>query len=395
MEHLSSRDKLLVTYLALSPCIWFASFRLGTLKFIVFTLLALTSVQMLLKMPRKVIFVFLLILSLVGLNLYLVPTPIDPTMFLLGIFEDMLLFTIGYCAFQNRCLDNKMILISLSLVFVGSVLSISNFFFDVPDWVSPAQVMIYNDTSITGFTMYPMWSTGLSFDRNGWGCSLALLLPLCFVIKGHKKLAVLLYVILFTSLFICANRNGLLATIIVLFLFYFKCSNTQKKVLLILLFTLGGAIIIGSSVMTSMLRLDSEDISSGRILQYLLIPQMLQDMGFWGMGHYGTSDYLELNGLGNHMLHNTYFKILIEYGWLVGIAFFALVLNIIKQIIKAFKSNKKESIVYSLILLAGLLTCLFEPQTVFGIYGGYSIFWICYGYLVYHNKMQSLRHYSV
>lgn len=389
MQSFSSKlsSKLCVLYLALNPCIWFASFRLGPIKNIIIVLLALFAIPMIAKAPRKAVYTFIITLIFVGLNFYYSPPTQDNTIFLFGILENFLMFILGYTLLQKNDISNKMLLWVLSMVVIGSLLAISNYFFNIPGWYSPAQTMNYSNLAQYGYTMYPMWSTGLSFDRNGWGCSLSLLLPLCFAMNTHKKYPYVVYGIIFTSLFLCANRNGLLATLVVLYMYIMSNSQSStRKIFIIFITVVGALIILGSSIFLSMMRFDTEDISSGRMEQYLLIPKMISEMGFWGLGHNATAEFINHEGLGTHMLHNTYFKILVEYGWLLGFVFFRIVIDIINKIRFALKTDNKYLRIAAYILIAGLLTGLFEPMTVFGVYGGYAMFWICYGYLTYTYK---------
>lgn len=369
-------------YLAFGPSVWFASFRLGPFKNAILVLLCVLSIPLFFSQKKSTYFVFLLASLFMGLSFYINPTSGDITILVFGIIENFIFFVLGYSLLNKVDDINKYTGIVLFFPVIGCLIALLNFLTGFPNWIAPDQLANYENLS--DYTMYPLWATGFSWNRNGWGCTLALLLPLCFLLPKTNKYALLSYLTILASIFVCGNRNGLVAAVLALSLLIIKYRRMKNsliniKVLVFIIFV--GLVLFGSSFIINSLRLDSGDLSAGRIDQYLLIPDMIRKMGFWGMGHNGTYSYLVRHGCGNHLLHNTYFKIIIEYGWLIGIVMLWIVCNSLKRVYKALSSNDKNQVVPALIIVSGLSVGLFEPMTIFGVYGGYSIWWFALGYL--------------
>ena len=377
---------LLSFYLALAPSVWFASFKLGPIKDTLMVLISLLSVSFFLPPPKKAVMTFVLTLSFLGVSFSLNPTKSDVSVLVFGIIEDFILFVIGYNIFRNIETLEKYISIALILPVIGCCIALLNYLTGFPNWIAPDQLANYELKGQFGYEIYPLWSTGFSWSRNGWGCTLAVLLPLCFLLPRKSQHALIFYLIILLSIFVCGNRNGLLASVIALFILILKSKRIQPSIVNLrplVIFLVIGLLLFGSSFIISTLRLDSGDLSAGRMLQYVLIPDMLREMGFWGLGHNGTVSFLSDQGLGEHALHITYLKIIIEYGWIIGIIMIAVVIDVIKKIRKALSSNNKNQVIAALVLTVGLLLGLFEPMTIFGVYGGYSIWWLAYGYLTF------------
>ncbi len=379
-------------YLALAPSVWFWFLTFGTIKKILLVFLGLFSLPTISRHPKGLVF-FILISAFIFFSILNTHSQGDQLYLFFGIIENYLFFLLGYNVVLKGN-TSKLILLILAFPFFECILTITNFLVDIPGWYAPSQVENMSEFAGKGYEMLPLWGTGFSWGRNGWGCSLALLLPLCFGIEKKKKnLALLLYVIIITSIVICGNRNGLLASIIALYLFYhFAFLNKRStRIGLFLLFAVLLIVIIyfGQSFLVTTLRLDSGDISAGRFFQYALIPDMISKMSFWGLGEVGTGEYLfQLTGdLGE--LHNTYFRLLIDYGWLLGITVFFISIYALIVAIKTLKSGRRELFPFALIVISGLSLALFEPRAVFFTLGGYAIWWFSLGKILYYKTIDN------
>ena len=390
---------LCALYLSLGPIVWFSSFTLGPIKRILLILIIIAFLPYFIGRNVKGLSTFFLIAICFLATLWMNwgHHSEDVTNVILGIIEDFIFFVIGYILAKKRVLENNnsFNIVILLIPLIASFFTISNFIIGLPSWTAPGQLEKFAEKASFGYEIEKLWQTGFSWGRNGWGCTLCLLLPFCLLLKS-KIQAFSFWIIIFFSILICGNRNGMLAGLICLFAFLFLSKMIKRKYsigLVIGIFALFALLIIvsGTTDILTLLRLnESDDISSGRLVQYLMIPDMISEMGFWGLGHGGTAQYLFNHGLGEHSLHTTYFKILIEYGWLVGFCLLCIVIHSFRLSIHSLKSKDLYELAMSLVLISGLVIALFEPEVVFGTLGGYAIWWFSYGYLL-SKKEQSKK----
>ena len=382
------RNKIVAIYLSLGPIIWFSSFVLGPLKRVLLVVIVLSFFFFRPKgfSVKHVGFVILLSLSFFVTILFQTKgySP-DLNNFFFSLIESYIFYIIGYniVSQQSFNTDNMFVVLLLFMPFLASILTLTNFLFKIPNWTSPDILRNYEDYYQLGYEIQALWRTGFSWGRNGWGCSLALLLPFCFFLR-KKSMLYTFWVVIFISILLCGNRNGLLAATLSFIIYFFMSGRHGAKrspIIVIGVIAFLVISIMGSEFISVNLRLTSGDLSAGRFDQYKLIPQMLNEMGFWGMGYNGTARYLWTHGLGNHALHNTYFKLIIEFGIIISVFLLIIVVDAIKTIIKAIRSRDFTQIILSLVMISGLSLALFEPSVLFGSLGGYACWWFVYGYL--------------
>lgn len=393
------RNKLVAIYLSLGPIIWFSSFLLGPVKrMLLFVIVFLFFIyrEKRFRIKHSAFFLLMLMSFFITIMFQSKGFSEDLLNFFLGLLESYIFYVIGYnFVSQNILDDNRFVFLLLILPFFTSILTLTNFLFGFPNWVAPGQLEKYEEYYQFGYEMQKLWATGFSWGRNGWGCTLAVLLPFCFLIK-KKPLLYTFWIVIFFSILLCGNRNGLLAATISFVIYYLISMKYGKKgslfvaavVVFLLLF-----VVFGVEFLKINLRLVDTDISAGRFDQYRQIPKMLGEMGFWGMGYNGTIQYMWSYGLGNHALHNTYLKLIIEFGAIIAVFLLIILISTIKIVNKAIRSRELFQIILSLVVLSGLLLALFEPAVLFGSLGGYASWWFVLGYLtnIQNNKIQIIK----
>lgn len=384
-------------YLSLGPISWFQGVPVGPIKRILLALVVLLNYKSFMPKQSKGILLFLLVL----LSVYITSTlykEVDYTMRFLGIIENFIMFTVGYNFLKNRRIDNHFLRIVLFSVSIASILTISNFLISIPNWHAPSQYATLDAQSLQGrmYYMQKLYETGFSWNRNGWGISLALYFPLCLLMYKHnKKMTYLLMFLLFTSICLSSTRNGIVSSLIPFIIFMYFVNKENKSRLIKSLFVLAVVIVIVSynfEIISHYLRLDVEDVSAGRSSQYLAIPLMYANMGFFGLGLDGSRQYVYLVTGDIYQIHNTYLCTLFEYGWIPGISVFVIALLSMRQFFKSLDIKKYTVFCMNLIIIGGLITAMFEPQAVFGNLGGSCLWWFSLGVTMFSNNNNVAHH---
>lgn len=113
---------------------------------------------------------------------------------------------------------------------------------------------------------------------------------------------------------------------------------------------------------------------------------MLREGGLFGLGIHGTFYFLKSQGI-HYDLHNTYMRVLCEYGMFVGLTMIGLSIWLLKTIIKDIKNEKNLKLLsLPLVLLSGILSGLWEPQAVFGTVNWWCLWWFVLGGYIASKK---------
>lgn len=378
-----------VLYIALGPISWFPGVPLGFLKRILLIITVLLFRRLINPFKAEGFSFFLFSLGALFLSMSFNPDAIRSSYvdLIIGFIENYIFFLIGYSALSKCNFNKTFYRILLSFIIIASSLTVLNYLIGIPNWYAPSQYAIESEQLLENlvFEKQSLYKTGFSWSRNGWGNTIALYLPfLLYLYPFSKVKASISYILIFLSIFICGTRNGFLAALIPLVLYIYLCNkNNPVKILRMSFVFLLILLIISLNYNTVLqsLRLDDGDISSGRLAQYALIPQMIRDMGFWGLGLNETQSYI-YKAVGEiHSLHNTFFNMFIENGFLVGLSVGIIMFMSFGYFLKAIKSKEAFIRCLGLVLLSGLLTTLFEPSMVFGFLGGSTIWWFSFGFL--------------
>ena len=216
-------------------------------------------------------------------------------------------------------------------------------------------------------------------------------------VDSIKKTSIYCLCIIILSMFLCGCRNAILASIVsCLVIFkYLKIYNKNKFNIFIISFFSFVVLLISISNISDFfivhLRLNQEDVSSGRLEQYGLFFSMLDVSGFWGLGHGESTNYFYTTLGKAHALHNTFMKIIAEYGWLYGMAVIIFSTSLIIKIISSYKKRNANVVFWGSIIVSGLMTAMFEPGAIFGYLGGACLWWFALGVFLcmYRNKTEN------
>ena len=381
-------------YLALAPISWFPGVPVGFIKRTLLLLLIICNYRYFKILNAKGIIVFVFAMLSLTFSMLChndkIFSDYDSYIGLyLGLIENFIMFVVGYNFIKNGIINNKFF--KYIVVFLGVISSITifNYYFHVPQWYAPSQFETETKILALGhiYEKRALFETGFSWSRAGWGNSLALYIPLCFiVIMRHRNRKHLILLALFFSIYFSGTRNGVLASIMSILLYlYLRKWGTKEKVSLIFFIAIIFIVLQSytDNIMMAM-RLEGDNITSGRYDQFLLIPELIGSMNFWGIGVNGTAKYV-LDKVGEeHQIHNTFFNTLIEVGWLLGGIVLLISVHVVKICVHIFRKQNEAQICYALILLSGLFASLFEPRMVFGSLGGQSLWWFVFGILTYY-----------
>lgn len=377
---------ILFLYCSLSPITWFSTFSIGIVKRLVLFLVVIFFYNCLLKWNKATV-IFIICIALVSANILNHGGSILESNIILGIIENYIFFQIG--SSQLVLSDfKKYYKIIVLLPAITCALTITNFFIGIPDWhtlTDEVKEAIYAEQNIS-YEYRKLWQTGFSWGRNGWGTTLAVLFPMCFLNRSKKSYLFIPQYLILLSVFITGCRNGLLAICLSWFLFilfYVRKSNKHNNLHIFAFLALFFIILFNWDYFSHALRLDTSDVTSNRYAQYLLIPDMLSKTSFWGNGNLWTQQYLSSFGL-PFLLHNTHFRMLIEFGFILGAIIFGITIKALSIAKKTLCTRNLDCVVLSTIIFGGLLLTLFEPQIIFAVFG-FPLWWLVFGFLSNNN----------
>ena len=310
-----------------------------------------------------------------------------------GIFDNYLFFILGYTFFQEGLIQSKFLTIVTFVISIFCLLTISNYIFNIPNWISPIEQLRVELLSSQNVEVdeIPLFSSGFGLGRTGWGHTIVLFLPICLLgIYKKKKYSLIYFLCVLGSIIVCGSRGALFIALLLLLLFLHRISRkngTRQIVIFFCLFFLVFVVLFTSSWWITHFRLDANDLTTGREEQYSYIGTMLQDMPFWGLGVGGTHEFLNKYGI-SHDLHNTYVRIFLEYGVVVGFSLLLFAIYSFKRVLGEFLLHNKCDLKFcsALIVLSGLISAMIEPSAVFGARAWYVVWWFFLGVLYNKNN---------
>lgn len=377
-------EVLLFLYLAVGPVAWFATSTIGVYKRILLVLIIVFSIPRIKICFNKDFRLVLIAYICLFISVWINGLEGDIFNFSSGYIENIFFFIIGSSIASSNSVMNKITPWTYYILAFFCLLTISNFAIGIPSWTSPSMQMIEEEKNIVLLEYDKLYQTGFSWSRSGWGMSTSLYLPLLFLNKitdqRFYKYILFAFLIIFASLVLSANRSGLLGFLVVAYLLYknYDIHNEYRMIRKVISFSIIVLIILFSSFFIELFRLNSDNISANRLEMYSYLPTMLTSIGFWGFGD-GSSFILLSNLAGlNFQMHNTIFRGIIEYGWLYGFFIVLIMYSIVKRFFKCYRNDRRLA-VFGAILVSGVITSMFEPGSIFGFLGGYSLWWLAYG----------------
>ena len=385
---------LVAIYLGLGPVTWFAGFGFGMLKRVLLVLIVLLFLPDVFGKTIKGVGKVIVLFFFLGISLWVnYSGKNDYTSLIIGLIENLLFFIIGYRFIQKGFLTGKVLKIVVSILAFFCIFTISNAIIGIPDWYTPYFQTLEESLNRSLYEYDKLWSTGFSWSRAGWGCSICLYLPICIpLIRDikNRSLGLICSFLIFVSLLICGCRSGLVGVVLSMGVILYALFRNKKAVMIKALLFIAIVIIalVFSNSLLEHFRIGTGDVSAGRLEQYEKIPQLISLMPFWGFGDGTLKDWFEAYIGQQHTLHNTYARSLIEYGWLYGITLLFITLYIIKYYLKAVKARIEQPLIFSSVLITGLVAALFEPALIVGYLGGYCLWWFAFGVFSYYINNQ-------
>lgn len=395
----SVRSNILTLYLALGSIVWFANFTLGSFKAILLILIILLHLPLFSKKSAYVnltLFIFFITLVSISFQLKTNDNYLTSKFSLYyTYFLNYFFYLLGYYYCRHNLIGRVSFRKIVYTVFPLCLLTIVNLFFNFPDWHAPNVIEHFDKMESLGYQaeLTQLYSSGFGLGRTGWATSLLQYLPLClffsFQEKNNRMFGYISFIIILFSIMISGSRGGFFYAILLTILIIIKTKSSRKVFLIFILLTLLFSILLNSLDFISFYRLDSGDVTSGRGLQYLLIPEMVSQAGLFGLGIDGS--YLfSRNYLIEHALHNVYARLLIDYGWILGGGLIIMIIIIFFRTLKIlfFIPYKGNEVLYiaTFVIIGGLLAGITEPGAIFEARSWWVIWWFELGIFSYKYK---------
>jgi hypothetical protein len=272
------------------------------------------------------------------------------------------------------------IVINIMMIFVIFHITGSLFFKNIP---IPEQKVSYISFQDISFNL----------SRTGWSNGMALFVPFCFLFKTDIKKWVLIFLILYSQ-FLSGGRSGLLASLFIVFL-YFLIQGSFKKFAL-LISTIVFLVISNLELVVSQLRIDRlesgyggdtlNQFSSDRVVGYVYGIQQWMDNPVFGKGIKNVN--IEAIAFVDE-IHNFWIKTLAESGTIVFLFYIVFIALIFKNI-NAINNKKEIFIIFLLLIIAGIIETMFEPNVIFGSFQNSAVWWLGVAVILSNsNKIQN------
>ena len=249
---------------------------------------------------------------------------------------------------------------------------------------------------------------GFGASSTGWSNGLALYLPITVLVfsprfsRYHKMLFVVFFFIIIFNQVTVVGRAGLFASIVItLILLILGSPQSIRNSVVIIIVVLFLCLLVIAFFIPSVFeatltrfRLDVfsdnlsiiqelDRISTGRVGVYLRALELISKRTFWGYGIKQTVFRLDTARIVE--VHNFWLKWTLECGITVALVLFSMILFTLYRATQTIKKylldiNKKtEMLMYILIILAGLILSMFEPNTPIGSFQNSAIWWAALG----------------
>ncbi len=312
-------------------------------------------------------------------------------------------FLIGVLAFNkyDQIVNNTKKLI---YVFIGVSLlclfPISNYFFGFPDWLSPFAIEMGTER------LDVFWSTGFHGSRTGWSIVLSEFVPfsLLFIKFNNNARLKLKHLIIILILLapivgaqiICMGRGGLLGSIISLLIILFKLFSKRIYIFFIaasclLIFSFINYISVALRIADAKgKKLSLNEVSASRDKLIQQAPGLIQSSLIFGNGYKGSvvSGRIIKSDEENLEIHNVFIRMFVDHGIIFG---FVILVFIIYLLFNCFKILRTETppiiiLIAICIIVSGIASANFEPNTIFGNFQNLPFWWISVGLLLFYKS---------
>lgn len=372
---------LLPLLIALGPVFWFPI--IGKVIIIKAALTIIVSIVFFSNKKNKLFNVNLSLLLLIFILYFFAINNYNATFYqiIVNVYFDLLiawlLFSIGQSVdsffFRKIIVISLFIVVIYCIVFFRVVYSNGILYFPLE----------YAPTLSNGIiAMIPFSESGWGFGRTQWSTCLSVFIPCIFFLKDKLKLFLCCFAIIFAVQLISSGRGGILASLLsVSFLSYYQSKN---KCLFFFFFSMALFVFtLFFHYFSDFYRLSGDnltEITAYRNLQWEVLPQVIENLPFWGFGDFGGSSILEGYGV-NELFHNSFIRIILGYGF-AGICETIIVLLIIIQCMKNFQGKGccYEKRIAGGILFAGFVCSFTEPTPII-VSSYWFIWWFSAGFL--------------
>jgi len=234
-----------------------------------------------------------------------------------------------------------------------------------------------------------LYATGFSTSRTQWSgglVSLGIFMLWCFIMtkQTRRYLFLAAFVMIILSQISSGGRGGALACLlgVIALLIYYK----KFGAILLGVLSVFGFAIAFKDLLFAHLRFDrleanasaSSDFTSGRLEQYGLAFDLIDSplALFFGLGPKGYEAAFANMGI-DFEIHNVWLRLFIEYGLFVPVFILFFFLSTMLTAVKENKDNK-QAMGLVIILLAGMLTTLLEPNAIIFSYQNYLCWWLIF-----------------
>lgn len=265
----------------------------------------------------------------------------------------------------------------------------------VPGWRAPAV-----------FNGFPLTFSGFGSLRTGWSNALSLYLPVLLILLSTRYRNLLTMAIaaagiaaILGSQFVVGGRAGLLASLGVLALWaWLRLPRTVSLGLgaaATLFVIVGGSYVVaaGEALRFSELFeeddlfLAADDVAAGRLTGYLYALGQIAERPFIGHG------FGEVLIDGTTQIHNIWLRLAAEGGVPVALVFGAIVVTILLRawrIERVYDAQRRAGLTAEaidplplfLVLVAGLIAAMFEPNMLLGSFQNSAFWWAAAGIMI-------------
>jgi hypothetical protein len=379
-------------YIGISSIYWFPGLSVESLrnfKYIVYSLIVLIGILLLptlrnKNIPKGIFGIWGLLLLPV---LYLPSILLSEQEVMSDVFLNCLSFYLFiwllFILFNNSKLDLSLIstiIINIIIFFVTLHIAISLFYSDI---TIPPQKVSYITFQDIGFNL----------SRTGWSNGLALFIPFCFLFKNGLKRWIFIGLIVYSQ-FLSGGRTGLLASLFIIFLYYYMNKALGK---IAFIFSIIGLLILNNlNFISEKLRFDRletgygddslNQFSSDRIVGYKYGLEQWLDFPIFGKGIKNVN--IEAIAFVDE-IHNFWIKTIAESGLVVFSFYVVFVYLIFKKIRNIGIKNNIYYLTF-LLILAGLIETMFEPNALFGSFQNSAVWWLGVAVILFNsNKIQN------
>ncbi len=383
---------LLALNIALGPILWFVESSLNSIKIALFLILIIAHYNVFFKYKNyRYLVPFLTVLLLMGISLASNNNFNEEALYLIfTVIQNYCFLILGINFSPGKSDLMKLIFKVVSIICVFCALTLTNFLLGLPDWIQPFQLERYDDLTRKGYRveLNNLYTTGFGLARTGWSTTLTQYIPLAFYLLMNMKrqlIAILLIVLLFSSILVSGSRGGVLILLLMISLYIQKYLGT-RILFMYMLMSVSMIFLIfknSNSTINEYYRLDEDDLSTGRAAMYAFVPQLIEKAGLFGSGLGSSRQFLGRHLDEEHEFHNVYLKIFIDHGVVLGLLNLFIVLYLLQIAYLTYKFRNEENIAtISLVIVAGIVSGLLEPSAMFLARFWWLPFWFFVGVLV-------------